>query len=130
MCFFFSNGRKISAKSVTSLVLWMGLSRNDLIRAAPLPISKKYSRICVYICLNKSMSQKDLHFGFIFVRVLNLNLILNLEFTVELTQVFCYLSPYNYFSRSRVSSSIINITACDGCRHIYHRRPTEKSQRA
>ena len=37
------------------------------------------------------MSQKDLHFGFIFVRVLNLNLIFNLEFTVELTQVFCYL---------------------------------------
>lgn len=91
MCFFFSNGRKISAKSVTSLVLWMGLSRNDLIRAAPLPISKKDSRICVYICLNKSMSQKDLHFGFIFVWVLNLNLILNLEFTVELTQVFRYL---------------------------------------
>ena len=91
MCFFFSNGRKISAKLVTSLVLWMGLSRNDLIRAALLPISKKDSRICVYICLNKSMSQKDLHFGFIFARVLNLNLILNLEFTVELTQVFCYL---------------------------------------
>lgn len=37
------------------------------------------------------MSQKDLHFGFIFVRVLNLNLILNLDFTVELTEVFCYL---------------------------------------
>ena len=91
MCFFFSNGRKISAKSVTSLVLWMGLSRNDLITAAPLPISKKDSRICGYICLKKSMSQKDLHFGSIFVRVLNLNLILNLEFTVELTQVFCYL---------------------------------------
>ena len=44
------------------------------------------------------MSQKDLHFGFIFVRILKLNSILNLEFTVELTQVFCYLlTAYDFF---------------------------------
>ena len=71
-----------------------GLSRNDLIRVAPLPTSKKRQQnLCLHLFKQKlkSLSQKDLHFGFIFVRVLKLNLILNLEFTVELTQVFCYL---------------------------------------
>lgn len=76
------------------------------------------------------MSLNHLHVGFIFALVLKLNFILNLEFTVELTQVFCYLLLIILFSNTRVSSSIINITACDGCRHIYHRRPTEKSQQA